>query len=302
VLLEGVAKDYTFAVASDPAVGPDGRLATPIRSTNVVPIGPDPPSTCTTTLGGPYLTDARPHRQPGTYYWQVWRRCGDCTTRFEVGPVWRFTVSLGTKLALKAPRVAYAGYPTKIVVTITDSPGGDLVVIQRKVGPAWRTIATADRFGDIAAAQEAAIVQLPVGKVTLRAALERADGAIAASPQTLVEVRPVRRPVSFALGRYRDAEHQSLRLSMTRRGEIRGFRTFVTLTCPVVDGIPNIQPGLIEFPPLRIAPDGRFVKRIDPEAGLLAWIEGRVQGNVAVGYTSLRRGECGGDLRFTARR
>jgi len=86
---------------------------------------------------------------------------------------------------------------------------------------------------------------------------------------------------------------------------LRTFRAAVTMTCPRPGqplAPPDVRPGLISAPPVRIAPDGRFVARRNAASGVTYWLEGRLTGTVVTGYASLRVGSCSGDLRFTARR
>lgn len=300
----GYAKDYTATVAGDPSTRADGKLARPIRTSSVVPIGAEP-GTCSTTLGGPNdFEDARPHRAPGVYFWQVSRSCSDCASGDEIGPVWRVTVRLGTKLILRAPKVAFVGFPALVTVKITGGiAAAEAIKVERQVGTKWQEVAATSRVGDIAAEETSARVRLPRGTHRLRASVTQGTDTVTSQEVVMTVRTPSRRAAAGpAKGNYRDPKRPSLRFSVTDADVLKDFHSSVTLTCPSIGGVPDIRPGLIDLPPVPIGPDGQFVTRTSPTESISAWLQGRRNGKLVTGYASLRVGSCSGDLRFTARR
>lgn len=149
----------------------------------------------------------------------------------------------------------------------------------------------------------AIVATLLRGRQELRAVATSGSQSVA-SPPVAVDVRAAAgwSPGPVAGGRYRDAGHPSLRLTIDPTGRrLHGFSTQLTATCVRVGAGPTVEARLLAIPPVAIAPDGSFVLAATLR-GQRVWIQGRVTRTAVTGYASWQGGSCSGDLDFTARR
>lgn len=291
----GTDTAYGADLATSAALAPSGRLADAVGSGVPRPRAGDP-STCDAQLGGGGAP--RPQITPGTYYWQAWRYCDACASGYETSEVRRFAIGLAGSVRLGAPKRAYKGYA--VVFAVEPSVDGvyDEEGVQRRAGGAWRTIAT--RRGG------AVIARLPRGRQVLRAFVRSGGDTITSAART-VKVAKARkwRTGRRDDGAYRDAQRPSVRLKVSGKGRrITGLRADITADCVDLNAPGGISPGSrrAEFPPLRVAPDGRIAfygRYRGAEVTLVARL-----GKRRLRATTLRYSDsaCAGSIAVDARR
>ena len=292
----GFSDDYQAYMATAPDIGSDGRL----RSENVVASTSGPQfeqQTCTVRLGtGPGSPRPRPQETPGVYYWQAARPCS-CAGGWEAGPVRRFTLRGAVKLSLTPQSRAYAGYPFFVPISVDGAPDGTSLVLQRRAGSRWRTVARTSAV--LGAARP--LVRLPRGRQRLRVRARLGSDAFTSAVRRVTVRRPGRWSTSRRdEGAYRDGSHPSLRLRVERSGRrVRGFTVDVPTTCGA-SASPNV--ATVTVAPMRIAPDGRFVVRRRSSSTAVE-VAGRLGSRrVSGGEARIVAGGCAGSVRFSARR
>ena len=164
-----------------------------------------------------------------------------------------FAIGLAGSVRLGAPGRVYKGFAVAFEVEPTVDGVYDEEGVQRRAGGSWKTIAT--RRGG------AVIAALPRGRQVLRAFVRSGSETIASEPRT-VKVAKARRWKTGRRddGAYRDAQRESVRLKVSRKGRrISGLRADITADCVDLNAPGGISPGSrrAEFPPLKVAPDGR---------------------------------------------
>jgi hypothetical protein len=296
----GGPDDYGVSFATAPALGTDGRLREDAivaldegHTSNTVPQGQ---CAATFAAGGA----ERPQERPGTYYWQVWRRCTGCESGYETGPVRRLVLHTPGRPRLQLPAHAYVGFPAFVGVRLEGVADGARATLERRVGKRWRAFG-----GDIMVGGAGEIlVGLPRGAHHLRAVVRVGDETLIGPERTLV-FAPAR---NWITGSGDDGSYSGrlgVHFKVTRDGrEIRGFEADVPMLCPgIVGGQLTTQIGHTALPRMQIAPDGRFVGGgpLGPKTTTL--VRGRLSHRkVTGGVAELSVGTCTGSARFTATR
>lgn len=300
-------------IATRPDLGSDGRLL----ETNVVSRpGPDnlshndiPDDQCKATFGS---SDAAttPNKNPGTYYWQVWRYCAGCATGFETSPVWRITVTRAAPnatLRVTAPARVFAGFGAMATVTATGVLDNEIATIQAsRPGGAWRTAGS----GMVRTGSTRAVVVLRRGESLLRAVVGDPAGGQVVSPNRSVTVAVATRWPAAAtwrgawVGRTAGTTSNTVKFRISADGRrLTGGSFEVTMLCPTPAGITpfTIQHGYALVPSARVAPDGTIVGAFN-RSNTTVLLEMRLRGRTATGRAKLSVGSCTGAQSFTARR
>jgi hypothetical protein len=298
--LFGGASDYgaSFARAAD--LGPDGRLRDPLAldTGHRSPALPDGQCAAAMATGG----SDRPQETPGTYYWQVWRICTGCPGSYETGPVRTFRLRSDASVRVGATGAAYAGFALIVPVRLLAVPNGSRVLLQRRAGRRWRTLATARAVEE----QAEVVVSLPRGAQTLRAVVSVGDQRIVSAARRLA----VKRAHGWSTGAADDGRYagrpggeQSVRFAVTGGGRaVRGFRAHVAMLCPgVTPGTFTTQIGTAILRRAGIAPDGRFVGVASPGRSTALRVRGRVRNSRVSGRIELSVGSCSGSVAYNAR-
>jgi hypothetical protein len=174
----------------------------------------------------------RPQESPGTYYWQLWRRCTGCSGGYETGPVRRIVLRSAAPLAIRRPAAPHAAFPRILKLVLAGLPDGTTAVVERKSGARWRRAASATALGD----QGDAVVTLPRGRATLRVRATVGEETVTSAPLVVVVERGTRWSTSArddGADKGTAGGTRPVRLKVTRRGrEIRDFHAFVAMTCP----------------------------------------------------------------------
>ncbi len=293
--LRGTAADYVPRLATSPAVGADGRLTDTVATGLAVERAAEP-GTCDAGLGNTGFP--RPQSTPGTYWWQVERTCGGCTGGVEVSAVGSFTLRAVAVPTLTVPARAWAGYPFTATIGYPNPAGGAQTTrtVERRVGTAWRTVATETTDGS-------PLVALPRGTHTLRAVVTVGGQATPSAPRTVRVLRPVAWTTARADGTYRDRQRPSVRLRVTGDGRrITGFTAEIPLVCVTPSGSVTPNTATLVLPPVRIAPDGRFAVAART-AGIARRLTGRIVGTRFVATTArFANASCAGSITVGARR
>ena len=292
----GFSDDYQAYMATSPDTGADGRL----RQENVVASTTGPQfeeQTCDVRLGtGPGSARPRPQETPGTYYWQAARPCS-CDGGWEAGPVRRFVLRGAVKLSLKPQPRAYVGYPFFVPIAVDGAPDGTSLLLQRRRGSRWRTVA---RTSSVLGAARP-LVRLVRGRQRLRVRASLGSDTFTSRVRRVTVRRAARWSTSRRDdGAYRDRVRPSLRLRVERGGRrVRGFAVDVPTTCGT-SASPNV--ATVTVGPMRIAPDGRFVTRRRTRSTAVE-VAGRVGSRrISGGEARIVAGGCAGSVRFSARR
>lgn len=303
------ADSYRVLLARSPLVGADGLLADPV-STSYPRQHQPADDLCDVRLGdlsSGFVAD-RPQTVPGTYYWQPYRPCSGCELRVESGQVRRIVLTTdpaSVKLAIKPPKRAYAGHDFLLDVELAGASETTPITLQRR-GAKGRWVSVRSINARRSTAQR--IARLPRGKQRLRARVSTPGSGTVTSATRTVRVLSGRSGTPRSDGSYRDRKRPSLRAKIDRGGRrLRGFSALVTASCPTVDPIThainlNPRPFTVTVPPVRIAPDGRFVI-----AGSLkaqdVHVSGRLTRGRLRGTVSYAAGACAGSIKsFDARR
>jgi hypothetical protein len=298
--LFGGPKDYGVTLSTSSAVGADGRLTDGVRVTGAADasVGTDG---CAAFLGA---GGAPPRIQetPGTYYWQVYRICTECPGEYEVGPVRTLTLRSPVKPALRASGRVYAGYPFFVSLTLTGAPDGTAVVVERRVGSAWKRAGTAAALRGKAEA----VVTLARGAQQLRAVATIGSQRIEGDAARVT----VRRAARWQTGARDDGTYRgrvgsrSVRFRIVGRGRgLRSFKAFVPMLCPsATPGQLTTQIGTAALSRARIAPDGSFVAASTPRSGTTMRVRGRLRGRKVTGRVELSVGTCSGSAAYSAAR
>lgn len=247
--------------------------------------------------GGPLL-------EPGPYFWRVDRACfcgGGADSESSV--VARFTIATpDAKMRAAVPGAAYRGFP--VLATLTSVlPDGQEVVLERKVGAAWRPVATKApvRISD---GRASAPVTLTGSRAQVRWRADRGGGP-SYSPAVTVRVRPARGWTTSARddGAYTGSSQSAFRV--VRKGrEVRGFRIRMTVYCVVGTNVANNRTisATAAIPRIRVAPDGRFLASTTIAENDVV-VRGRLRNRkVTGGRVDLAFSSCSGSRTFTASR
>ena len=210
-----------------------------------------------------------------------------------------FTLTADATVTLRAPRRAYAGYPFLAFAAIEGAPDGTPLSLQRRKGGRWRDVTT----GAASRGEAELVARLRKGRYEVRALARIGADAVASKPRRL-RVAAARgwRTGARDDGAYRDARRPSVRLTVARSGrEVRGFEADIPTQCTDTGTIlPNISS--ITAPPIRIAPDGRFLF-IGGQGGVSVQVRGRiVRGRVKEGVARIVTSFCRGSITLEPRR
>jgi len=302
-VVQAGAPSYRAVLATAPEVGTDGLLRADrvlLRVTaetpNTVPVGQ-----CVSVLGDGRGTG--PQNTPGTYWYQVYRLCTGCASGYEAGEVRRVTVRSQATLRVR-PAVAYAGFPTRLLVAVPGLTDGTAVLLQRETATGWTTIGT----GGASAGTAEVIANLRRGANRLRAVATTGSETLT-SPVAVIAGRVAAKRVTSASDDGRYTGPKGVRLRIGKRGTtISGASIRVLMVCPAVTAPGSVggqittQTGFAQISSAPIAPDGRFVAA-GAAQGSSVWIHGRVRrGRVLSGVAKLSIGTCSGTATFTAAR
>ena len=299
--LFGGASDHGVSFSRSAAPGADGRLEEPVSLSTGERDG-SAEGRCVSALGAGGASP-RPQETPGTYFWQVWRRCTGCSGGYETGPVRRIVLRSTASLAIRRPVAPYAGFPRILKLELAGLPDGTATVVERKSGSRWRRAGSATALGE----QGEAVVTLPRGRATLRVRATLGEETITSAPLVVVVRRGTRwSTVARDAGPYTGTAggNRSVRLKVTRRGrEVRDFEAFVAMTCPGVQpGQFTTQVGSAKIGKAKVDPDGRFVAAAK-RSGSSMRIRGRVRNRrITEGRVELSVGACVGNSAYGARR
>ena len=304
----GDRSDYGVYFATSPALGTDGRLSqanlVAISGSDEVQDNDIPVGQCRGFMADP---GERPQTKPGTYYWQAWRTCLACPGDHETGPVRSFRLTAagsGAKLAVKAPRRAYRGFPFVVSVSSTGLDAGAPVTLQVKRGGRWRRLSKLTAMGRTDDAAVLLPKRVRAGRYRLRAQALIGDETLTSASRSV----RLRKTAGWTTSRRQDGRWEGkaaglpVGFRVSGRGRrIRAGRFRLTLLCPT-GGMLNpftIQIADAPLPRARIAPDGSFVF-----AGVVSrsasFVHGRIRGRAASGSASLSIGVCTGSARFRA--
>lgn len=302
----GRADAYRVILSRSAQLDADGLLAD-VASTGY-PVGRGD-GTCDVRLGNLNASfEDRPQEEPGTYYWQVFRFCTGCSGgRPESAAPQRFALTAdpgSVTLAFSAPGRAYSGYPFLVAPRITGAPDTAPIIIERRVRSSWRRVASRPALRSTAER----IVTLKPGRYLLRAKLTTRISGTVVSPTRRVTVATRRSGIAGSDGRYRDPERSDFRATVAKGGRLlRGFSANVTAECPSTDPTTgwtdlNPRPLTATVPPIRIAPDGRFVTA-GSFKGSSVHVSGRLDRGRLIATASISNGGCAGSIRrISARR
>ena len=299
--LFGGASDHGVSFSRSAALGADGRLAEPV-SLSTGERDASAEGRCVSALGAGGASP-RPQETPGTYYWQVWRRCTGCSGGYETAPVRRIVLRSTASLAIRRPVAPYAGFPRILKLELAGLPDGTTAVVERKSGSRWRRAGSVTALGG----QGEAVVTLPRGRATLRVRATLGEETVTSPPLVVVVRRGMRWSTSARdVGAYAGTAggNRSVRLKVTRRGrEIRNFEAFVAMTCPGVrPGQFTTQIGTAKIAKARVGPDGRFVAAATRNGSTMR-IRGRVRNRrITEGRVELSVGACSGSSAYGAAR
>jgi hypothetical protein len=293
-------KDYGITLSTSPAIGADGRLADGVRNTGDADpaVGTDG---CSAFLGagGP---PPRIQETPGTYYWQVYRICTQCPGEYEVGPVRTLVLRSPVKPVVAVAGRAYAGFGFFVSLTVSGAPDGTTVVVERRVGSAWKQVGGATALRGKAEA----VVTLARGSQHLRAVATIGSQRVEGDARRVT----VRRASGWQTrarddGSYRGrVGSRSVRFTVGGHGrQVRSFRAYVPMLCPgVAPGQFTTQIGTAALARARIAPDGSFVAASTPRSGTTMRVRGRLRHGKVSGRVELSVGECTGNAAYSAAR
>lgn len=290
-----VGSQYGVYFSTSPELGSDGRLRSDLRYSEYTSPGAPPDNTV--PAGQRRAVMVQNATTPGRYYWQAYRGCLDCPTRYETGPVRSFVVRTQASLSLTAQARGYAGYPLTFGVTTQGLEDGAPVVIERRAGAGWVKVIGATVRKNRAGTPGI----LPTGTHTLRVTAQTGDQLLVSAPRT-VKVETARRwTTARDAGRYAGSPEAAFRIATGGR-ELRDFRARVVTYCVTNVGIGGTTlKAIAPVPRARIAPDGRFYGFYERQ-GTVVTIQGRVQGRKVTGSVELSLGQCVGSGTISARR
>jgi hypothetical protein len=299
-VLYGGPPDYRVSFAASPTLGSDGRLSDPIALDQGHSV-PGEQDSCRSSMN-PGGSPPRPQETPGTYFWQVWRLCTGCPTRYETGPVLSFTLGSPGRPELKLPARVYGGYPVIATVTGGGLPDGSAVTVQRLRAGTWSRVTSDTLVGGRAEIT----LSLPKGSQRVRVSATAGSQTLV-SPEVQRTVRGPHAPrMRLTAGAYRGVTGSGTRSASFRdQGRtVRGFKAYVPMLCP---GLPagqfTTQIGTAAIARIRIAPDGGFVGVATPEEQTTIRVRGRLVGaKLTGGRVELSVGTGTGNTSFRVRR
>lgn len=287
--------DYGVRFSDRAALGADGRLATaPYGNDAAASRAPD--GTCTAKLDT-FDTARSPEISGGRVFWQAYRYCIGCSPQYETGAVRSFVVRPSVSGRLRPPARVYAGYPALFAVESDARLSGAQVVLQRRAGGSWRTLAT--RPFQLETTR--VVATLPAGRVRLRALAVTGGARFELATRTIVVRRPGARRTSVRDdGRYTGRD---VRLTVARAGtSLRGFHASLSVFC-VGPTIPDnrTEIAIAELGTTRIAPDGLVTGYLRTSAGASITLTGRVRRGRFSGAVAMTFSTCSGTRTVSAR-
>lgn len=297
----GDYSDYDVRFSSDPAVGPDGRLATQPYGSDASPtVGADG-LTCTAKLDT-YDTASSPEIVGGRVFWQAYRYCNGCDQGLEAGPVRSFVVRPSVQARLRVPARVYAGYLNVFAVESKAPLSGAQVRLERRAGKGWTTVVkTAFKLGstDLVAA-------LPAGRQRLRARIEAGGKTFDVAQRTLTVRRTGRRTGSARDdGRYaarKPPPNSTLTFRVAGGGRtLRDFKASLTAFC-VGPSLPDNR-LVVAFALLRsarVAPDGSVTGLLELKSGARVLLTGRLRHGRFKGEVTSSFSTCTGARKLDA--
>ena len=292
----GDFSDYGVRFSDGAALGADGRLAsTPFGNDAAASLAPD--RTCTAKLDT-FDTARSPEITGGRVFWQAYRYCNGCTPQYETGAVRSFVVRPSVSGTLRPPTRVYSGYPALFAVESDARLSGAEVVLQRRAGGNWRTVARRP----FQLERTRLVATLPAGRVPLRALAVTGATRLALATRTIVVRRPgARRTSARDDGRYTGRD---VRLTVARGGtSLRGFHASLNVFCVGPTPPDNrTEIAIAELGPTRIAPDGSVTGSLRTSAGASITLTGRVRGGRFRGEVAMSFSTCSGTRSVSARR
>ena len=291
--------DYGVRFSDSPDLGTDGRLATnPYGNDAGASLEPD--RTCTAKLDT-FDTAASPEIAGGRVYWQAYRPCTSCTPQYETGGVRSFVVRPSVTGRLRAPKRVYGGYPAVFTVESAAKLSGADVVLQRRAGGRWRTVARRPFQVD----RTELVASLPAGRHRLRALAVTGATQFQLAARTLAVVRPGRRLTSTRDdGRYRARSGPALAFSVSGGGiRLRSFEASVSVFCVGPTPADNrIQIASAALDSVRIAPDGSLTGFLQTKGQRPATITvtGTLRKRRFTGEVSMAFSTCAGKRKLVA--
>ena len=132
-------------------------------------------------------------------FWQAYRYCNGCTPQYETGAVRSFVVRPSASGTLRPPARRHARYPALFAVESDAKLSGAQVVLQRRAGGSWRTLATPP----FQLETRELVATLPAGRTRLRALAVTGAVRLELATRTIVVRRPgARRTSGRDDGRY----------------------------------------------------------------------------------------------------
>jgi hypothetical protein len=292
----GDFSDYGVRFSDSAALGADGRLASaPYGNDAAASLAPD--KTCTAKLDT-FDTARSPEIAGGRVFWQAYRYCNGCTPQYETGAVRSFVVRPSVSGKLRPPARVYADYPALFAVASDAKLSGATVVLQRRAGGRWRTLAT--RPFQLERTQ--LVATLPAGRVPLRALAVTGAQRFELATRTIVVRRPgSRRTSGHDDGRYTGRD---VRMTVARGGtRLQGFHASLNVFCVGPTAPDNrTEVAIAELRTTRIAPDASVTGYLQTSAGASITLTGRVRGGRFSGEVAMAVSTCSGTRRLSARR
>jgi hypothetical protein len=291
--------DYGVRFSDRPDLGSDGRLATnPYGSDAGASLAPD--RTCTAKLDT-FDTASSPEIAGGRVYWQAYRYCNGCTPQYETGGVRSFVVRPSASGRLRAPKRVYAGYPAVFTVESAAKLSGADVVLQRRAGRRWRTVARRPFLLD----GTELVAVLPAGRQKLRALAVTGATRFQLAGRTVAVRRPgARRTTARDDGRYGGSS--TFAFTVSGGGKLlRSFNASVSVFCVGPTQADNrVQIAFARLRSVRIAPDGSVTGYLRTKGASPASVTltGRLHNRRFKGRVSIAFSTCAGERKLTAAR
>ena len=291
----GSFNDYAVRFSDTAALGADGRLATaPYGNDAAASLAPD--GTCTAKLDT-FDTASSPEISGGRVFWQAYRYCNGCTPQYETGAVRSFVVRPSVSGTLRPPARVYAGYPSLFAVESDAKLSGAQVVLQRRAGGSWRTLAK--RPFHLQSTR--LVATLPAGRTRLRALAVTGAARLELATRTIVVRRPgARRTSGRDDGRYTGRD---VRFTVARGGtSLRGFRASLNVFC-VGPTIPDnrTEVAIAELGATRVAPDGSVTGYLRTSGGASITLTGTLRHGRFNGEVAMTFSTCSGTRTVSAR-
>jgi hypothetical protein len=297
----GDAGDYQVRFSDSPALGPDGLLASQPYGSDASATA-EPGGSCTSTLDT-YDTASSPEIVGGRVYWQAYRDCLGCTPQWETAPVRSFVVRPSVSARLRTAARVYAGYLGVYSVTSEAELSGARVLLQRRAGKRWRTVAE-ESFGE----RTELVAKLPGGRQALRAVVVAGAARFTVAKRTLRVRRGGRRATGGRDdGRYADpkpSRNSTLRFRVAGGGRtLREFKASLTAFCVGPSLADNrLVIAYAALRSARVAPDGSVTGLLKTRKGARVLLTGRLRAGRFKGEVTMRFSTCSGSRKLGARR